>query len=511
VLVAVVAVLLGIELSGLPKWWLGGSATRRFSSLAVLPVANLSGDPGQEYFADGMTDALINDISQIGALKVISRTSAMQYKGTKKPLPQIARDLNVEVVLESSVIREGSRVRVTAQLIEASTDRHMWAESFDRETSSVLALQSEVARAVARNVKGKLRPQEEARLSGRRTVNPATYEAYLRGMYYINKATPENIQKGMGYLQQAVEKDPADPLAYAGLAMGYIEIAHGADPTEDALLRAKAAARTALKLDDTLAETLVATGFVEGYYDWQWDDALRDIRRALDINPSLAEGHYHLSWISALFGRTDEAIREHIRAKELDPFNPADTAWLGELYRWERKYDLAAAEARKAIEIDPKFPVGHYVLSSVYLDQKQYDAAIAEVRKAADADPDWRWALGPAYAAAGRPGEARKVLAELNRQKVIPWTAYWRVMNYAALGENDEAFRWINYRGQHAWIPWMRVTPDLPCRNLRKDPRFPEQMRRMNLPPVGPAAPEHGGQLSSHIRFGNLHFEPSLF
>jgi TolB-like protein/Tfp pilus assembly protein PilF len=507
-MVALVAVVLGVGLSGLRERLLGGVAAPRFSSLAVLPVANLSGDPEQEYFADGMTDALINDISQIGALKVISRTSAMLYKGTKKSLPQIARDLKVEAVLETSVIREGTRVRVTAQLIEASTDRHVWAQSYDREMSSVLALQSEVARAVARSVNGKLKPQEEVRLARGRAINPATYEDYLRGMYYMNKATPESIQKGMKYLQQAIERDPADPLGYAGLAMGYIEIAHGADPTDDALQRAKAAARTALKLDDTLAEVLVASGFVEGYHDWQWDDALRDIRRALDINPSLAIGHYHTAWILALFGHTEEAIREHRRAQELDPLNPMHTAWLGELYRWERRYDLASAEALRSLQIDPKFAEGHYILANVYLDEKKYDQAIAEVRKAANADPDWRWALGPAYAAAGRPEEARKVLAELSRQKVIPWIAFWRVMNYAALGENDEAFRWIDYRGQHAWIPWIRVISDLPCRNLRKDPRFPDQMRRMNLPPVGPAPTEHGGQLSSKFRSRNLHFEP---
>ena len=229
---------------------------------------------------------------------------------------------------------------------------------------------------------------------------------------------------------------------------------------------------------------------MEGYYDWQWDDALHDIQRALDINPSLAMGHYHLSWIRALFGRTEEAIREHRRAQELDPFNPMHTGWLGELYRWERRYDEAAAEARKAIQIDPTFPEGHFVLSRVYLDQKKYDQAIAETRSAASADPGWRWALGPAYVAAGRPEEARKVLAELNQQKVIPWTVYWRIMNYAALGENDDAFRWLNDVRQHCWIPWIRVNQDLPCGNLRKDPRFPDQMRRMNLPPVNPGIPQ---------------------
>ena len=251
VLVALLAALAMLDVGGVRHRLLGGAAGPKYRSLAVLPVANLSGDPGQEYFTDGMTDALITDLSKIGALKVISRTSVMQYKGAKKPLPQIARDLRVDTVLEASVVREDGHVRVTAQLIEAATDQHLWAETYEREMTSILALQNEVARAVARTIKVQLRPQEETRLAGARTVNPATYEAYLRGMFHLNKSTPEGLQKGMAYLHEAVEKDPADPLAYAGLALGYIEIAHGADPTEDALQRAKAAAGTALKLDSS--------------------------------------------------------------------------------------------------------------------------------------------------------------------------------------------------------------------------------------------------------------------
>jgi non-specific serine/threonine protein kinase len=483
--VTLVAVL---DVGGVRGRVMGWAVGPKYRSLAVLPVANLSGDPEQEYFTDGMTDALITDLSKIGSLKVISRTSVMRYKGVKKALSEIARDLKVDTVLEASVVREAGRVRVSAQLIEAATDRNLWAESYEREFSGILALQSEVARAVARTVHAKLRPQEEKRLAGARVVNPATYEAYLRGMYHLNKSTPADIEKGMAYLHAAVEKDPADPLAYAGLAMGYIEIAHGADPAEDSLQRAKAAARTALKLDDTLAETLVATGFVEGYYDWKWDDANRDIRRALEVNPSLAIGHYHLSWIHALFGRMKEALEEHKRAKELDPFNPLHTAWLGELYRWERRYDEATAEARKSIEMAPGFPPGHYVLALVYEDKGMYDQAIAATQKAAEADPDWRWAVGPTYVAAGRREEARKVLAELKKQKVIPWTAFWLVMLHSALGELDEAFRWMNYEHQHAWIPWVRVLPWAGCAAMRKDPRFPAQMRRMNLPPIAALA-----------------------
>ena len=481
-LAAILAVVAALDVGGLRGRLLGGAATPQFRSLAVLPVANLSGDPEQEYFTDGMTDALITDLSKIGALKVISRTSVMQYKGVKKSLPEIARELKVDTVLEASVVREAGRVRVTAQLIEAATDRHLWAESYERELTSILALQSEVARAVARTIRVKLRPQEETRLAGPRAVNPATYEAYLKGMFYLRKATQADTEKGMKYLHEALEKDPADALAHAGLATGYITMAHSSEAREDDLQRAKAAAATALKLDDSLAETLMATGFVKGYYEWNWEEAERDIQRALDINPSLAMAHYHLSWYRVLFGRMKEAIEEHKRAKELDPFNPLHVAWLGEIYRMERRYEEATAEALKSIEMAPKFPPGHFVLGLVYQDKGRYDQAIAAIQKAAEASPGYRWALGPTYVAAGRRDEARKVLAELNQQKVTPWTAFWRVMIYSNLGENDEALRWLNYERPHAWIPWVRVLTW--CAPLRNDPRFPDQLRRTNLPPV---------------------------
>ena len=460
--------------------WFG--LTQRFRSLAVLPVTNLSGDPQQEYFVDGMTDAFIAAISEISALKVISRTSVMVYKGAKKPLPQIARDLDVDSVLESSVVREAGLVRVVVQLIEAATDRSLWSQTYQRELTSILSLQGEVARAVARAINAQLRPVEQTRLAAGRKVNPASYEAYLRGMYHLNKATPADIEQAMKYLHEAVEKDPADPLAYAGLAAGYITIAHGPDPADDSLERAKAAARTALKLDDTLAETLVYWAFVEGYYDWKWDDAYRDTQRALDINPSLAFAHYQLAWFHYIFGRMPEAIEEHKRAQSLDPFNPLHTSWLGELYRQERRFDEAIAEARRGIKMAPADSTGYYVLGFVYLDQKLYDLAFAAFRDSVKADPETRWALGVAYATAGRMDEARKVQAELNRQRTIPWTAFWQVALHAALGEVDEAYRWINYPHQHAWIPAIRVLNWHGFDALRKDPRFPAQMRRMNLP-----------------------------
>ena len=479
-LVALLAVPLGLNVGGLRDRILGTATAPRIRSIAVLPLANLSGDPEQDYFADGMTEALITDLGKIAALRVISRRSVMRYRGSDKSLQEIARELNVDAVVEGSALRSGDRVRITAQLIHVATDSQLWSERYERNLRDILVLQGEVTTAIAREIKVKLTPQQQTRLASTRQVNPATHEAYLRGMFWLNKATPEGAQKGMAYLREAVEKDPGDPLAYAGLALGYITLAHGPAPPKDALPLAKAATEKALELDDMLAEALAASAFLKGYYGWEWEVAQQTLDRALEINPSLAIAHYHNSWFHALFGRMDEAIAEHKRAQELDPLMPLHTAWLGALYLWEGRYEEAIEEARKSIEINPNYPVGHFVLGLVYRDKGMYEEAIAAHQKVAEVAPPWKWALGCTYAAAGRTDEARKLLDELKEQEVTRWRAYWLAELHTALGEKDEAFRWLNYEHLHAWVPWVRVIPEF--EPLRDDPRFQDLLRRMNLP-----------------------------
>jgi len=478
-LTAAVAVLAILDVGGLRSRLLTGAAGPSFRSLAVLPVTNLSGDPEQEYFTDGMTDALIADLSKIGALRVINRMSVMRYKDARKPLKEVARELNVDAVLDASVVREADRVRVTAQLGEAGSDRNIWADSFERESSSVLVIQAEVARHVADSIRVKLSPEEKARLAAARNVNPETYELYLKGMYHLNRATPEDTKKGIAYFHEAVAKDPADAQAYAGLALAYVEISHGADAREDSLNRAKAAAATALKLDDSLAEARAAMGFVKGYYDWNWEEGFRDLDRALEANPSLAIAYYHRSWFRFLHGRKG-AVEDHIRAQRLDPFNPLHTAWLGELYRSEGRFDEAIAEALKSIEMAPQFPIGHFVLGLTYQDQGLHDKAIEAMQKAAEASPHWKWALGSVYAKAGRTEEAQKILDELNKLKTGPFRAFSKAVLNTALGNNDEAFRWLNFEPHHVWVAGIRSLDWFAP--LRTDPRFPDELRRMNLP-----------------------------
>lgn len=480
-LAMIVAVAAALDVGRLRSRLFSVAPAPVFRTLAVLPVVDLSGDPEQEYFADGMTDALIANVSMIGALRVISRTSVMRYKTERKSLKDIARELGVELILDASVIHEGERVRVTAQLAEAATERNLWAESFDRDFSSVLAIQAEIAQQVAETVRARLSPEEKSRIGSGREVNPETYELYLRGMHHLNKATPEDTRIGIEYLQKAVDKDPADALAYAGLALGYVSIGHGAEAREDAKSRAKAAAERAVRLDDSLAEVQAAMGFVKGYWEWRWDEAFDHIDRALKANPSLAIAYYHRAWLNFLFGRMKEAIEDHRRAKEVDPFNPLHVGWLAELYRMDGRLDEAEEEARKSIEMDPRFTPGHFVLGLVYQDRGMYEEAIATLQKAAEISAAWRWALAPVYLQAGRIEEARDLLNELNSLKTGPWTAFWRVQLNTALGNHDEALRWTEYEPHHHWLAWARVLDWF--EPLWADPRFPELLRRMNLPP----------------------------
>ena len=480
----VVAIVVGLNIG---RWresangGLGGAGPGRIKSLAVLPLENLTGDPEQEYFTDGMTEALIANLGKIGALQVRSRTSIMQYKDVKKPLPEIARELNVDVVVEGSVMRVAEQVRIAAQLIHAPTDTHLWVGSYDRDLGDILALQREVARAIAGEIKVAVTPTEEIRLASARRVNPETYEAYLKGMFYLNKFTPEGTEKGLKYLHQAIEKDPADPLPYAGLALGYSIIGHGPAPSPEDLLRAKAAALKALELDNTLAEAHAALAEVKLYYDWDWAGVEQAFQRALELKPNLADAHAHYAWYLLLLGRTDEALAEMRRAQELDPLKPIYTAWLGRQYWWAGQDEEAIEEARKSLELNPDFPVGMCVLGDVYATRGMYEEAIALHQKARSVAPNWGWSLGHTYALAGQRDEALNVLAELGeeyRQKNA-----WGVAEiYAALGEKDEAFRCleVGYEYRHNWIPWMKWNRNY--EPLRDDPRFGDLLRRMNVP-----------------------------
>jgi TolB-like protein/Tfp pilus assembly protein PilF/predicted Ser/Thr protein kinase len=452
-------------------------------SIAVLPLENLTGDVEQEYFVDWITDELTGKLARVGALRVISFASMMRYKGSDKPLQQIAQDLNVDAIVTGTVQQAGENVSIRVQLIDLfPEERSLWEETYDRVVTDVLMMHSEIARTIAQEVRAKLTPEAESILASSRQVNPDAQEAYLRGLYHMNQGTPDGYQKAVEYLHEAVEKDPSDPLAYAGLAAAYIQIAHGPLATKDSLPRAKAAAQRAFRLDDTLAETLNVFGFIAGYYDWEWEMAEKAFQRAIEINPNLAMAHYWYSWQLILFDRMKEAEAEHIRAQELDPLTPLHSAWLGGLYWIWGQYEKALEEIHKALELSPNSWTVLYVLGHIYVDRGMYEEAIEVLQKASARYKNLRFLLGCAYAKSGRRDEALEILSELEKMEPTPFGAFCLAEFNIALGNMDEAFRWLNYERPHCWLAWIRVLP--PFRPLRNDPRLHEMLKKMNVLPL---------------------------
>src|SRR5262249_1076799 len=346
-------------------------------SIAVLPLDNLSGDPGQEYFADGMTDALITNLGQIGSLKVISRTSVMGYKGTRKPLPEIAKALDVDGIVEGAVIRSGERVRVDAQLIEASTDRHFWAKTYERNLGDVIALQNEVAQAIANEIQVKLTPAEQARLARTHSVDPQAHEFYEKGLYFWNKRPDPAVRKGIDYFQQAIQRDPTYALAYAGLANAYSD-SPDLSP-EEAYSKSKAMARIALEMDGGVAEAHTALAMIYEYaLDWAGAEA--EFRRAIALNPGYALAHQWYGNLLNKWGRTQDAIAEHKRAHQLDPLTLVYAG--GGEYLKSGQYDQYIELQRKKLELDPNYPNAYLTLGRVYTFKGTYPEAIAHLQKA---------------------------------------------------------------------------------------------------------------------------------
>jgi TolB-like protein len=487
---ALMAVLVGLNVGGWRDRLLPKAVAPRIESLAVLPLENISGDKEQEYFADGMTDALIAELGQIGSLRVISRTSVMRFKGARPQggLEEIARQLKVDALIEGSVLRSGDRVRVTAQLIGAVPERHLWARSYERDLRDVLTLQSEVARAIANEIKANLTPAVQARLARTHAVNPEAYEAYLRGRYFWNKRTGEGTKKGIEFFGHALEKDPAYALAYTGLADCYYLLAdYSFLSPREAFPRGKAAATKALELDETSAEAHTSLAVIKSEYEWDWLGAEREFKRAIELNPNYATAHHWYSDYLGEMGRHEEAIAEIKRAQQLDPLSLIINTVAGVRFHWARRYDEAVEQLRKTLEMDPNFAVAHHWLGQVYEQMGQHESAIAEHQKAIRASGGSSQAvaaLGHAYAAAGKRNEALRILADLNeRRKTAYVSPYDIAVIHVALGEKDQAFEWLEkaYQERAAPIVVLKVDPRLDP--LRSDPRFQGLLRRMNFPP----------------------------
>jgi len=463
------------------------SRRKKVRSLAVLPLANLSRDPEQEYFSDGMTEALITDLSKIGALKVISRTSAMRYKGSDKPLPEIARELGVDAVVEGSVQRVGERVRITAQLIHAQTDEHLWAESYDRDVQDVLALQSEVARSIAQEIRVKLTPQEQARLGRIHRVSPEAHDAYLRGRSQWNKRTEAAVRRALQHFQQAIELDPAYALAHVGLADSYNILGFYATlPPKESFPRAKVAALRALQLDDTLGEAHTSLAYAIYNYDWDFSAALKEFDRAIELSPAYAVAHQWHSNPLMMVGRQAEAIAEVKRARELDPLSAVIQASVGWMLYYARRYKEAIEESRKAIELDPDFALAHLWLAWALEQTGQLEEAVHASEQAvrlASSSPYYLASLGHTYAVYGRTGDAERVrhqLSELARSTYI--SPYYRALVDLGLGRKEETFQWLEraLEDRANLLVWVHVDSRMDF--LRDDPQFQDLLRRLGLP-----------------------------
>jgi TolB-like protein/DNA-binding winged helix-turn-helix (wHTH) protein/Flp pilus assembly protein TadD len=463
------------------------SASPQIRSIAVLPLANLSGDPAQEYFADGMTDELITEIAQVGSLRVTSRTSSMRYKATAKTAPEIAKELNVDAVLEGSVARSGERVRITAQLIDARADKHLWANTYETEQKDVLGMEDAVARDVAKQIRLRLTAQEQERLSRSRPVNPQAHEAYLKGLYQWNKRDRAGLEQAIEYFNQAIAIDPNYALPYAGLAQCYVPLTYfGYLRGTEARAKVAAALERALELDDSLAEAHTALGSAKSYYDYDWAGAEKEFRRAIELNPNYATAHQWYAQMLNSEGRGEEALTEHRRALELDPLSLIINSGTGHrLYRL-RRYDQAAASLNAAVQLDPGFPSTHWNLGLVYAQQKNFPAAIAELRTAEglfhDENAVVLGGLGYAYGASGDKARAQAILRHLERRAGAEYVDPYAVaLVYAGLKNKDKAFAWLEkaYADRDCWVTFLNAEPALD--GLRPDPRFQDLLRRMSL------------------------------
>lgn len=458
-------------------------------AIMVLPLANLSSDPEQEYFADGITDALIGDLAKISGLHVISRTSSMHYKGTKKSLPEIARELRVDAVVEGTVQRSGDRVVIRAQLIHAATDVHLWVQDYEREMRDVLDLQSEIAQAIARQVQIRMTPDEEARLASSHPVRPKAFDLYLQGRYlYWNKRTEENLDKAIEHFQNAIKEDSSFAQAHAGLAdcynaLGTVMVS-ALSPIESRRL-AETAAKKALELDPALADAHTALAYVKTH-NWNWVAAEQGYKRALELNPNYANAHNFYANYLMMQGRTDEAIAAANRARELDPFSLAISSQRGFLLENARRYDDAIEQLRAVIAMDPNHYHAHWVLGHTYVAKGQFEEAIVAAQKAVDLSgraPGALGMLGLAYGVGGHEAEARKVLNELLKLSETRYVTPAALVNvYIGLGDKDQAFVWLEkaYLERSNYLAFLKVFPIVDP--LRSDPRFNDLVRRVGLP-----------------------------
>jgi TolB-like protein/DNA-binding winged helix-turn-helix (wHTH) protein/Tfp pilus assembly protein PilF len=466
----------------------GLSATAKKSrrSVAVLPLQNLSADPSQNYFADGMTDELTTDLAQFADLRVISRTSAMHYKDGNKTAPQIGKELGVDALVEGSVQRVGDRVRIRAQLIDCATDRHLWAQSYDREMKDVLSMQTEAAKEIAEQIRGSVSPPAALRETNPVPVDPEAYEAYLKGRYFWNKRTPDGLNKSIEYFGQAISKDPSFAAAYAGLADAYSLLGSDVLPADVASSKARANASKAIELDPNIAEGHAALALVEFYYDWNWKQSEQEFRRAIELNPNYATAHQWYSHYLTAMLRFPEAVEQAEAAQQIDPLSLAINATLASRYRHAGRIDDAMRLDQRTLEMDPNFISAHISLAAVYEDQRAWQQALDEYNKVISISPSDPAALAGAgfvYAQLGQKEDARKIIVQLKEAAKKHYVSSFEMASiFAGLDDATNAMLWLEkaYQQRESQIPFL--SSDGHFNSLHQDPRFQNLVKRLNLP-----------------------------
>jgi len=495
----VLLVLVAMNFARLREVVRGRASPGPIRSLVVLPLANLSGDPDQDYFVEGMTDALRQHLEGVGSLRVISRTSSIHYRGSGKPLPDIARELNVDAVVDGSVLRSGDRVRINVELIQAGVDRHLWSNSYERDLRDVLVLQAEVAQRIAEEIRVTLTPQDRAQLARVRNSDPEAYRAYSDGRVFWNKRNEQDLKKAIGFFQLALDRDPDYALAYDGLADCWLPLGwYGFVPPSEAFPQARAAITKALGMDDSMAETHTSLAFVNMYYDRDWAGAEREFRRAIELNPNYANGHHWYGEYLSLVGRHAEAVAESQRARELDPLSNIINAWVSSRYFFARQYDKAIEEGRNAVQVDPGFGPAHLVLGQAYEQKGMLREAVTEFETASRlaAGSMYSASLAHALVGAGRRSEA------LNLLEVLRTTAKRRfVSSYdlaiceMGMGNKEQTLDLLNAAVQEhsPRVAFIGVEPRFD--ELRADQRFAALLRSLGLQseasPAFPGAQSH--------------------
>jgi TolB-like protein/DNA-binding winged helix-turn-helix (wHTH) protein len=455
-------------------------------SLAVLPLENLSGDASQDYFADGMTDELITQLAQIRDLRVISRSSMMTYKQSHKPLAEIAHELDVQAVVEGSIVRSGGRVRITAQLIRVPADEHIWAHSYEGDLSDTLVLQNQVAQAIADQIRVTVSSQEQVR--NPRVVNAQAYDSYLKGRYYWNKRTVEGLKEAINYFKQSISIDPSYAEAYSGLADSYAlagDWGSGILPASEAFPLAKAAANEALALNDRLGEAHTSLAYVLDLYYWDWDAAEKQYKIAINLNPGYAIAHEWYAWHLLVLGHSAEGIFEMRRAESLDPVSPIIRSNVADALTVSHLFEESVRQSRKTLTLDPNFAVGHFHLGEALLQESRYEAAIAEFQQAIELSGHlaaFDANLAYAYALSGRRADALKIAKDMEARLDFNPTANARIaLIYVALGDLDQAMNWLNKAYDARFNPAILIRPTFDP--LRSDARFRELRHRMGLSP----------------------------